>query len=292
MVIYDPVYHPTPTGDAEIAFLYKNVEEPGSCTVGIENPYQTVGTEFLFDGSYGTYAAPLSDELAVLFTTAPPETLTFPWLVLKNVSIDDGEDGDGIPDPGESLWLLVELRNDGPVTATGLDLTLSGTEPGVTITDAGASLDDMAPGLAAQNVGDPFALEIGEATQDSVATFWLHLGPESNTRQGAMRFDMHLGRNPSQVSPALQLHPCHPNPFVDGTSVSFNMPSSGRAVVRVYDVAGRLVRTVDDSVRGAGPQQVRWDGRNGDDEAVASGVYFIMLEAAGNSKTRKAVLLR
>jgi len=57
MVIYDPAFHTTPTGDAEIVFLYKNVSAPGGCTVGIEHPYETDGTRFLFDGAYGAYAA-------------------------------------------------------------------------------------------------------------------------------------------------------------------------------------------------------------------------------------------
>jgi hypothetical protein len=294
VVIYDPAFHVTPTGDAEIVFLYKDVGEPGSCTVGIENPYQTVGAQFLFDGVYGPYAAQLSDDLAVLFTTAPPETLRFPWLVLSDVWFDDveGGNGDGIPDAGEDLSLVVELRNDGPVAATGVDLTLTGSTSGVTFPDATALLADIQPGSAVRNASDPFTLSIDAAIQDSLATLWVRIGADSNTRQGAVRFDMRVGRRIDPVKAKLLLHPCHPNPFLDGTNVSFNMPDNGRAVVRVYDVSGRLVRTVDDSVREAGPQQVTWNGSNGDGEAVASGVYFIMLEAAGDSKTRKVVLLR
>ncbi len=294
MIIYDPVYHPTPTGDAKIAFLYKEVGDPGSCTVGIENPYQTIGTQYLFDGDYGAYAAPLSDDLAVLFTTAPPETLTFPWLVLDGVWFDDslGGDGDGVPDPGETLSVVVGLSNDGPVAATGISLTLTGGTPGIRITDTAALLDDIQPGSAAQNSDAPFTVEIDAAIHDSLATLWVSMGPDANTRQGALRLDMHVGRTPGPVSPRLLLYPCRPNPFTDGTNVEFNMPAGGRAVVRVYDVAGRLVRTVDDSVRQAGPQQVHWDGSNGAGKTVASGVYFVMLEAAGDARTRKVVLLR
>jgi flagellar hook assembly protein FlgD len=70
------------------------------------------------------------------------------------------------------------------------------------------------------------------------------------------------------------------------------MPQDGRAAVRIYDVSGRLVRTVDDSYREAGPHQVFWDGSNGSGDAVANGVYFVRLEAAGDSKIRKVVLLK
>ncbi|MCK4680763.1 T9SS type A sorting domain-containing protein, partial [bacterium] len=88
------------------------------------------------------------------------------------------------------------------------------------------------------------------------------------------------------------LSPCRPNPFRNATNLSFNMPQNGRAVVRIYDVSGRLVKTVDDSFREAGPHQVLWNGSNGNGDAVANGVYFVRLEAAGDSKTRKVVFLR
>ena len=292
VVIYDPAHHITPTGDAEIVFLYKDVGQPGSCTVGIENPYQTIGTEFLFDGDYGAYAAPLSDGLAVRFTTAAPETLAFPWLVLDDVRFDDGEGGDGIPDPGEGLRLVVRLRNDGPVAARDLKLTLTADTPDITVFDGTAVLADVPPGSSRRNTADPFVFAIDAAATDSLVTLWVHPGRRSNTRQGAMRLDLHLRSRAEPVHAKLLLSPCHPNPFLERTSLSFNMPQEGRAVVRIYDVSGRLVRTVDDSFREAGPHEVRWNGRNRSGDAVASGVYFVRLEAAGDSKTRKVVLLR
>ncbi|MCK4511208.1 T9SS type A sorting domain-containing protein, partial [bacterium] len=292
VIIYDPAYHSTPTGDAEIVFLYKDVSQPGSCTVGIEHPYETDGTQFLFDGVYGAYAAPLSDGLAVRFTTASPETLRFPWLVLSEIVLDDGVGGDGIPDPGEGLRLFVQLRNDGQVPATNLKLTLTGDTPGITVFDGTAVLADVAAGSLQQNTGDPFVFAIDEAATDSLVTLWIHPGRRSNTRQGAIRLDLHIRQQLEPVDPRLLLSPCRPNPFGVSTNLSFNVPQEGRAVVRVYDVSGRLVRTVDDSFREAGSHLVPWDGKNGNGDAVASGVYFVRLETAGDSRIRKVVLLR
>jgi hypothetical protein len=294
VIIYDREYHPTPTGDTEIAFLYKDVSDPSGCTVGIEHPYETDGVQFLFDGDYGPYAAPLADGLAVLFTTAVPETLTFPWLVLNGAWYDDSKvgDDDGVPEPGEELSLVIELRNDGPVAATGLELILTETASGVTVLDGGSAIPDIEPGLTGHNAGDPFAFTIDADAQDQLVTLWVRPGAAANTRQGAIRLDMNLATGPGPGETVLRLDPCYPNPFGSGTSVSFNLPEDGRAAVRVYDVAGRLVRVVDDSFREAGPHVVPWDGNNGDGGAVAAGVYFIRLEAAGDAKTMKAVLLR
>ena len=294
VVIYDPAYHITPTGDAEIVFLYKDVSEPDGCTVGIEHPYETDGVQFLFDGAYGAYAAPLSDGLAVRFTTVPPETLRFPWLVLNDFWFDDSEggNGDGVPDPGEELSLVVELRNDGPVAATGLELTLTSDASAVAVFDDSTALQNIEAGSSGRNDGDPFTFSIDAATQDSLVTLWMQPGRDSNTRQGAVRLDLYVAPPGESEIGRLLLSPCRPNPFRDATKLSFNMPQDGRAVVRVYDVSGRLVRTVDDSFREAGPHQILWDGSNGNGDAIARGVYFVRLEAAGDSKTRKVVLLR
>jgi flagellar hook assembly protein FlgD len=60
----------------------------------------------------------------------------------------------------------------------------------------------------------------------------------------------------------------------------------------VYDVAGRLVRTLVDGPLPAGRHEARWNGRSEGGGAAASGVYFCRLTLPGSSKTRRMVLLR
>jgi len=171
------------------------------------------------------------------------------------------------------------------VAATNLKLTLTADAPDITVFD-GTAL------LSRQNTGDPFVFAIDEAATDSLVTLWIHMGRRSNTSQGALRLDVHLAPPGGPEGAKFLLSPCRPNPFRDATNLSFSVPQNGRAVVRIYDVSGRLVRTVDDSYREAGPHQVRWDGSSGSGDAVANGVYFVRLEVAGDSRTRKVVLLR
>jgi hypothetical protein len=66
-----------------------------------------------------------------------------------------------------------------------------------------------------------------------------------------------------------------PNPFNPQTQIAFDLPSAGRAEIRIYDVRGRLVRTLVDKKRPAGHQIFRWDGRDDDGRAVASGTYCV-----------------
>jgi flagellar hook assembly protein FlgD len=62
--------------------------------------------------------------------------------------------------------------------------------------------------------------------------------------------------------------------------------------LRVYDVSGRLVRTLVDGRVEAGRHEVAWDGRDQGGRRTASGVYFYRLQGADREMTRKAVRLR
>jgi flagellar hook assembly protein FlgD len=62
--------------------------------------------------------------------------------------------------------------------------------------------------------------------------------------------------------------------------------------MRIYDVAGRLVRTLVNDTKEAGAYSAVWDGRNNGGSSVASGIYFYKMETAGFQATKKLVLLR
>jgi flagellar hook assembly protein FlgD len=64
------------------------------------------------------------------------------------------------------------------------------------------------------------------------------------------------------------------------------------AEVSVFDVSGRLVRTVARGVYGAGYQTAVWDGRDGAGRTVSTGIYFIRAESAGQVKTLKLAVVR
>ena len=83
-----------------------------------------------------------------------------------------------------------------------------------------------------------------------------------------------------------------PNPFNPQTTISIEMPAAGFASVRVFDVRGALVKTLRSGTLGAGRHEVRWDGRDNTGRSVASGVYFVQLEAGDVHVTKRAVLLK
>jgi hypothetical protein len=88
------------------------------------------------------------------------------------------------------------------------------------------------------------------------------------------------------------LYQNYPNPFNPSTKISFNLPGERQASLSIYNIEGRLVKTlVNGSVKG-GLQSVTWDGTDARGNPVSSGVYLYRLRAGGNVMTKKMILLK
>ena len=75
-----------------------------------------------------------------------------------------------------------------------------------------------------------------------------------------------------------------PNPFNPSTVIRYSAARDGRADVRIFDVAGRLVQTIrQDAKRGV--NEVRWNGTSHDGRNLASGVYFVKVKYADGSES-------
>jgi hypothetical protein len=83
-----------------------------------------------------------------------------------------------------------------------------------------------------------------------------------------------------------------PNPFNPATTIKYGLPSAGHVLLCVYDVAGRLVRTLIDGNRPAGWHEAAWDGLDEAGRPAASGVYFCRLASPRSRHTIKMILLR
>ena len=90
----------------------------------------------------------------------------------------------------------------------------------------------------------------------------------------------------------LRLYRPRPNPFNPRTAVSFELPRTGPVSLVAYDPRGRRVARIVDGVLAAGRHRVVWSGRDSAGRSVASGVYFLRLEAGGERRTVRATLVR
>jgi|GEM_PF-5036160 len=78
-----------------------------------------------------------------------------------------------------------------------------------------------------------------------------------------------------------------PNPFNPLTEIRYLLPVDGHVKVDVFDVTGSRVATLVDRVQEAGPKSLPWNA-----EGLASGVYFVRVQAGTETGVRKMILLK
>ena len=83
-----------------------------------------------------------------------------------------------------------------------------------------------------------------------------------------------------------------PNPFNPRTTVNFAVGREGPVTVRIYNVSGRLVRTLVDETMTVGQHAVDWDGTDDGGRLVSSGTYLLRLSTVDTSQSRSIVLLK
>ncbi len=93
-------------------------------------------------------------------------------------------------------------------------------------------------------------------------------------------------------NPGLNLFQNSPNPFGHTTGIKYQVSKSGMVSLKVYNIAGQLVRVLVDGDKKTGTHEVRWDGRDGNGRRVSSGIYFYHLETGGCRVTRRMQLIR
>jgi hypothetical protein len=84
-----------------------------------------------------------------------------------------------------------------------------------------------------------------------------------------------------------------PNPFGAGTNIEFSVPEDAAepTILQIYDVEGRLVRTLLEGMMPPGTHLSAWDARSDKGRKVAPGLYLCQLSQGPRSATMKMTLL-
>jgi hypothetical protein len=88
--------------------------------------------------------------------------------------------------------------------------------------------------------------------------------------------------NPAAI---LRLEQNYPNPFNPVTTISYDIPTESHVTLRVYDLLGREVGTLVNTVEQPGHKRVRFDATG-----LASGIYLCILQVGAEVRTRKLLL--
>lgn len=83
-----------------------------------------------------------------------------------------------------------------------------------------------------------------------------------------------------------------PNPFGDRTTIHFDLARRDRVSLRIYDVSGRLMRTLAEGVMEAGAHEAIWNGTNDAGAVLEAGLYFCRLDAGRMIETMRMVFVR
>ncbi len=83
-----------------------------------------------------------------------------------------------------------------------------------------------------------------------------------------------------------------PNPFNPSTTISFSLPSPGRAELSVYSITGQKIRALLSGPMTAGTHSAVWDGRDDAGEMVSSGVYLTQLRSGKQVSSGKMLLMK
>jgi len=84
----------------------------------------------------------------------------------------------------------------------------------------------------------------------------------------------------------------YPQPFSSVVNIEYTIPKESEVALQVYDVSGRLIRTIINTKQSSGIYTATWDGKTRNGKKVTSGVYFCRLSADDRTFTRKMLMVR
>jgi len=100
------------------------------------------------------------------------------------------------------------------------------------------------------------------------------------------------GDETARLPKELALQPNYPNPFNAETTIPYDLPSTQRVCLIIYNLLGQPVWLLLDAVETPGFKKVRWNGRNDQDRPVGSGLYYVQLEAGRRRLIRMLALIK
>jgi hypothetical protein len=129
-------------------------------------------------------------------------------------------------------------------------------------------------------------------TQLSDGSYSVLIGADRRTdgseSSGLAHFDADSATKARMRQPdAFQLFGCYPNPFNAVTRIKFSSTKSSRISITIYDLLGRGIVTLSDQNYIEGSHEIVFDANN-----LASGIYFVRMQAGNFIQTRKMVLLK
>lgn len=105
--------------------------------------------------------------------------------------------------------------------------------------------------------------------------------------------DLTIPHGQDEVTPdVFILRQNYPNPFNPATTIAYELPAPGPVTVQIFDLRGRLIRTLISAVQTAGRHQVIWTGDNDRLQYVSSGVYLYRVHYNDAVQIKKCIFIK
>jgi hypothetical protein len=114
----------------------------------------------------------------------------------------------------------------------------------------------------------------------------------SNPHTVVARFTSVLGRDPNAGVPTFALQQNTPNPFAVNTTLVFSLPRRAPVTLRIFDLRGRLVKTLASGQMEAGSHTVHWNGTDQSGHPTGDGIYMALLRCGSLVQSRRLTLIR
>jgi hypothetical protein len=209
-----------------------------------------------------------------------------------------GGNNNGIPDPCDTVELIVYLENGGDSSANNVETILRYSEDDITILDSFASFGNIPAGGQANNASDPYIFAVDSTIIDTLADFALLISANDTTYQTVAYFTVILGpplgiaEGEHQLPYTYALFQNYPNPMRNNTTIRYQLPKKEKVSLKIYDVVGRLVKTLIDESKEPGYYTIHWHGDDDRGRKASSGVYFYRMETSVYMNAKKIVLLK
>jgi len=310
IILYDPAYYPTSTGDGPIMMQYhtfNNVDgNENFCTIGIENWEQSDGVLVTYASHYTTGSEQLQAGVALYYSTDVDYSTGAPDV---QVTLTPATTPVQIPATGGSFDFNIAASNN-ETSPSNFDIWCdiilpNGSSYGpllgpanITL-GAGASLDrdrtQLVPANAPQGMytyrafagaypsmvfsSDSFPVEKLSDLYDIPISDWENYGEPFGEELDAIAAN--------SLPKEYRIESITPNPFNPTTTITYALPEAALVTLEVFDITGRQVNTLIDGWRDAGYHQVEFDGSN-----LSSGIYFCRFVSNNRHSIQKLVLLK
>jgi hypothetical protein len=266
-------------------------------TYGIENPDETTGIQYSYDGNLDAAAHPIEDGLAVLYTTPTESPVLSVTLTPTSLPIV-------IPAGGGSFEYTAEIENPG-ASAITFDAWITATlpngsdylillRPGITMGAGASLLRNLTQNIPANAPAGDYMYNLYGGIYGS-STIWAE-DSFPFTKSGALNtsggnWDLTGWDDPvvasSDLPTTFSLSQNYPNPFNPETTIQFALPEASQVKISVYNVMGQEVAQLLERYIDAGYHSVGWNATD-----IPSGIYFYKINAGNFTDVKKCVLIK